>query len=220
MSKRQDPKGIPPVFDPRRSTPEGLVAVGGSLTVENLLEAYRVGVFPWPQEGLPMLWFSPDPRGVLDFEDLHVPRSLRKWEKQHPHWKYTLNKAFSQVIHQCRVQKRPDQQGTWILPAMEKAYRDLFDAGRVLSLEVWENEDLIGGIYGVVGVNASGQMHFSGESMFHLQSNASKMALVKLVEHLKNQGQTWMDIQMVTEVTAALGGKYISREDFLQRLGI
>jgi leucyl/phenylalanyl-tRNA--protein transferase len=103
---------------------------------------------------------------------------------------------------------------------MEKAYRTLFDRGRVLSLEVWDGGELIGGIYGVVCLNAEGKMHFSGESMFHLKSNASKMALVKLVEHLKQQGQTWMDIQMLTEVTTALGGKYISREEFLQRLGV
>jgi leucyl/phenylalanyl-tRNA--protein transferase len=220
MSKRPDSKPLIPAFDPRKSTPEGLVAVGGNLEFETLEEAYRLGIFPWPQEGMPLLWFSPDPRGVLDFDELHVPRSLRKWERQHSHWKYTLNKAFSQVIHHCRLQKRPGQDGTWILPQMEKAYRTLFDRGRVLSLEVWDGEDLIGGIYGVMCVNAEGKMHFSGESMFHLKANASKMALVKLVEHLKSQGQTWMDIQMLTDVTTALGGKYISREDFLGRLGV
>ncbi len=233
MRKSSSPPLVP-AFDPRQSTPEGLVAIGGSLEPNTLLEAYRLGIFPWPQADMPMLWFSPDPRGVLDFSDLHVPRSLQKWDRQHPHWKYSLNKAFPQVMHECRLQPRPGQQGTWILPAMEKAYRELFDLGRVLSLEVWEEagdehavgdagrsgDRLIGGIYGVVCVNARGEMHFSGESMFHLKSNASKMALWRLVQHLQAQGQTWMDIQMVTDVTAQLGGKYIPREDFLKRLGV
>ncbi|MGZ5278492.1 MAG: leucyl/phenylalanyl-tRNA--protein transferase [Pseudobdellovibrionaceae bacterium] len=220
MRKPLAPQTIIPAFNPRMSTPEGLVAVGGNLEIETLQEAYRLGIFPWPQEGLPLLWFSPDPRGILDFEDLHIPRSLVKWERQHPHWRYTVNQAFPQVIRQCRLQKREGQQGTWILPEMEEAYLALFDQGLILCLEVWEEDQLIGGIYGVLGLKNTGRLHFSGESMFHHQSNASKMAFVKLVEYLKKQGHTWIDIQMLTEVTTALGGKYISREEFLQRLGV
>lgn len=209
-----------PLFNPRQATPEGLVAVGGNLELSTLQEAYRNGIFPWPQEGLPLLWFSPDPRGVLDFKDFHIPRSLAKWNKNHSHWKYTVNEAFPQVIESCRLQKREGQQGTWILPEMEKAYLRLFERGQILSLEVWENSRLIGGIYGVLTLTSWGKFFFSGESMFHSETNASKMALWKLVEYLERQGHQWMDIQMLTEVTTAMGGKYIPKEQFLKRIGI
>lgn len=220
MIRKQRQRPGAPLFNPRMSTPEGLVAVGGSLEISTLQEAYRNGIFPWPQEGLPLLWFSPDPRGVLDFKDLHIPKSLAKWDRQHSHWNYTINEAFTKVIHGCRMQKREGQQGTWILPEMEEAYLKLFEAGRILSLEVWDNGELIGGIYGVLTLTSKGKFFFSGESMFHTKTNASKMALWKMVEHLKSQGHQWMDIQMLTEVTTAMGGKYIPREEFLQRIGI
>ncbi len=202
------------------STPEGLVAVGGSLEIETLQEAYRNGIFPWPQEGLPLLWFSPDPRGILDFQDFHVSRSLRKWERQNPHWQYTLNQSFPKVIEGCREQVREGQLGTWILPEMVEAYRKLFDVGQILSQEVWEDGELIGGIYGVLTLSVDGKFFFSGESMFHKKTNASKMAFLKMVEYLQAQGHTWMDMQMLTDVTKSFGGKYISREEFLQRIGI
>lgn len=220
MAKLRNPSVGTPLFNPRMSTPEGLVAVGGNLETPTLREAYRNGIFPWPQEGLPLLWFSPDPRGVLDFEDLHVSRSLRKWDRQNSHWKYTINQAFPQVIQACRLQPRVGQAGTWILPEMEKAYLKLFDEGQVLSLEVWEEKVLIGGIYGVLSISDSGRLFFSGESMFHLKTNASKMAFWRMVEHLRAQGHTWMDIQMLTEVTRSFGGKYIEREEFLDRIGV
>jgi leucyl/phenylalanyl-tRNA--protein transferase len=202
------------------STPEGLVAVGGNLEIATLQEAYRHGIFPWPQEGLPLLWFSPDPRGILDFKDFHVSRSLIKWDRQHPEWNYTINEAFSKVIQGCRLQKREGQAGTWILPEMEEAYHRLFEQGQILSLEVWENGELIGGIYGVLSMAKNGKLLFSGESMFHVKSNASKMAFWKLVEYLKSHGHSWMDMQMLTEVTTSFGGKYISREEFLQKIGV
>lgn len=220
MARHRTPEYGTPQFNPRMATPEGLVAVGGNLNVETLQSAYRNGIFPWPQEGLPLLWFSPDPRGILDFKDLHIPRSLKKWEKQHPEWTYTVNQAFSQVIRQCRLQSRAGQMGTWILPEMETAYNRLFEEGQILSLEVWEGSELIGGIYGVVSLSAKGKLFFSGESMFHKKSNASKMAFVKMVEYLKAKGHTWMDMQMLTEVTTSLGGKYISRDEFLNRIGV
>lgn len=206
--------------NPRQSTPEGLVAMGGNLDVETLEAAYKKGLFPWPQEGLPLLWFSPDPRGVLDFQDLHVPDSLKKWNRKHSGWEYTVNRAFAQVIQNCRLQKRAGQQGTWILPEMVEAYQRLFDLGRILCLECWDQGELIGGIYGVLTLTEKGEMLFSGESMFHLKSNASKMCLWKMVEHLQSQGHRWMDIQMITDVTQMMGGKYIPREEFLQRIGV
>jgi leucyl/phenylalanyl-tRNA--protein transferase len=210
---------------PRRTTPEGLVAVGGNLEVATLLEAYGKGIFPWPLEGMPLLWFSPDPRGVLDFKDFHVPKSLEKFARKHEYWRYTFNRAFAQVIDYCRTQSRKGpngelQKGTWILPEMQAAYTRLFDQGHILTCECWDGERLIGGIYGVLQFTKKGQMLFSGESMFHLESNASKMVLWKLIEHLKAQGHTWIDIQMTTEVTQMMGGKYIPREEFLQRMGV
>lgn len=200
--------------NPRDTTPEGIVAIGGNLQVETLKAAYSKGIFPWPQEGYPMIWFSPDPRGVLDFADFRVPESLKKFAKKHLHWSYTINQAFPEVIQNCRLQKRPNQSGTWILPEMQKAYTDFFRAGFVKSLECWEQGELIGGIYGVEINNV-----FAGESMFFKKKNASKMCLWKMVEHQQSLGRTWMDIQMVTPVTEAFGGKYISREEFLKRIG-
>lgn len=211
--------------NPRHSTPEGLVAVGGNLQVETLRQAYRKGIFPWPQEGMPLLWFSPDPRGVLEFKDLHIPQSLKKFARKHEHWQFTFNRAFAQVIEACKTQPRrgPDgemQTGSWILPEMEEAYKTMFEQGHILSCECWENDELIGGIYGVLTMTLKGKLLFSGESMFHHKSNASKMVLWKLIEHLQSQGHTWIDIQMVTEVTKAMGGKYIPREEYLQRIGV
>lgn len=205
--------------NPRQTTPEGIVAIGGKLDVEILKSAYRSGIFPWPQEGYPMIWFCPDPRGVLDFADFHVPESLQKFAKkqmklENP-WRFTMNQAFPEVIKQCRLQKRPEQNGTWILPEIQKAYLEFFKAGYVKSLECWDGDQLIGGIYGVE-VNDV----FAGESMFFKKQNASKMCLWKMIEHQKSLGRTWMDIQMVTPVTEAFGGKYISREEFLQRIGV
>lgn len=211
----------PVIFpNPRVSTPEGLVAIGGDLNPETLITAYRQGLFPWPQENLPLLWFSPDPRGVLDFQELHIPRSLQKWIRKQGHLRWTINQGFPQVIRECQQQTRKSQTGTWILPEMEVGYIRLFDRGHILSLECWEGESLVGGIYGVLYSSKKGSLTFSGESMFHKKTNVSKLCLIKMVEYLKSQGLHWMDIQMVTEVTELLGGKYISREEFLERIGV
>jgi leucyl/phenylalanyl-tRNA--protein transferase len=200
---------------PRAPIQDGLIAIGGDLKPETLLEAYRKGIFPWPQEGLPLLWFSPDPRGVLEFSELHISQSLRKFARQNPQLSFTINQAFPNVIAGCRLQRRQSQNGTWILPEMESAYLRLFEQGHILSLECWENGVLVGGIYGVLVDQV-----FSGESMFHLRPNASKMCLWKLVEHLESLGHSWMDIQMVTPLLASFGGKLISREEFLQKRGL
>lgn len=201
--------------DPRTASPEGLVAVGGNLTVELLKEAYSEGIFPWPQEGYPMLWFSPDPRGVLDFAELHINRSLDKWlRKEGPRLRFTVSQAFDQVIEGCKEQKRPGQESTWILPVIVSSYQRLFAAGHILSGECWEGDELIGGIYGVLS-----DKYFSAESMFYKKPNASKYCFLKMVEHLQRMGHQWMDIQMVTEVTSSLGGKLIAREEFLGRIG-
>jgi leucyl/phenylalanyl-tRNA---protein transferase len=119
--------------DPRLATADGLVAVGGDLGAETLIEAYQNGIFPWPQPDMPLLWFSPDPRGVLDFAELHIPESLKKWARKHSHWNFTVNRAFAQVVEQCRLQPRRGQDGTWILPEMVKAYSELFQQGAAMS---------------------------------------------------------------------------------------
>lgn len=204
------------IFNPHRADAQGLVAVGGEWGSEILWQAYQRGVFPWPQEDLPILWFSPDPRGILEFHQLHVGKTTRKLWKHHP-WKITINQAFDQVMQACAKTKRPGQEGTWILPPMLEPYSALQAQGRALSLEVWNSRDeLVGGIYGV-----RAEFYFSAESMFYKESGASKVAVIALVQYLKEQeGLTWMDIQMLTPVTESLGGHYCTRAEFLKRIGL
>lgn len=202
--------------DPRDSSPEGLVAVGGRLDAETLKAAYARGIFPWPQPGYPMIWFSPDPRGILDFADLHIPRSLERTRRRRDgEWRLTVNAAFEQVMRECQAKTRPGQDGTWIVPEMLPSYRELHQQGQALSVECWQGDELIGGIYGVLS-----EHYFSGESMFYHQADASKLAFLHLIEELQRRGLTWMDVQMVTPVVERLGGRYIAREDFLKRIGI
>jgi leucyl/phenylalanyl-tRNA--protein transferase len=202
--------------DPLSAGDDGLLCYGGDLAVETLQEAYRNGIFPWPQEGLPLLWFSPLRRGVIDFADLHWPRRFLREVKTSP-LKITFNRAFAQVIQSCASIPRTHESGTWILPAMEKAYIEFHRAGFAHSVECWqvigETEHLVGGLYGVYvgGV-------FSGESMFFKVSNASKFCFYALIDRLKESGLTWIDIQMVTPVLESFGGSYISREEFQSRL--
>lgn len=199
--------------NPRETLADGLVAVGGKMDVPTLLAAYSKGIFPWPQEGLPYLWFSPEKRGIIFFNEFHIPKSLVKFKKKHSHLRFTINQNFTEVIKQCQQQARPDQNGTWILPEMICAYEELFKSGFCISAEVWDNHELIGGLYGVFINNV-----FSGESMFYKKKNASKLALWHMVNHLQTLGLQWMDIQMVTPVTAAFGGRYISRNAYLKLL--
>lgn len=200
--------------DPREAMAEGVLAVGGHLDVGTLYTAYSMGIFPWPHPEYPLLWFSPEKRGIIEFSDLHVPQSFEKFLRQRQNdFEITLDKAFPQVVRECAKQPRPGQQGTWILPGMVKAYIDFHKAGYAHSLEVWHNQQLVGGIYGVFVKGV-----FSGESMFYKTPNASKLALYQLIQVLKSWGLEWMDIQMVTPVTASFGGKYLGREEFLQKL--
>jgi leucyl/phenylalanyl-tRNA---protein transferase len=199
--------------DPRETLAEGIIAVGGKLDVGTLYTAYSKGIFPWPQEGLPMLWFSPEKRGILRFSEFKVSESLYRFKKRNPQIEITINKDFQQVIEECAKQERPGQQGTWITPTMKRSYVDFFNAGYALSVEVRENNVIIGGIYGVLVKGV-----FSGESMYHKKSNASKLALWHLVEFLQERGHEWMDVQMVTPVVASMGGTYVSREEYLQML--
>lgn len=198
--------------DPTLALDEGIVDVREDLSVETLLEAYSFGIFPWPHEGFPLLWFCPPQRGILEFSKLHISKSLMKAIRKN-RWQFTVDQEFENVIEACAQQKRPGQPGTWIEPRIQSAFIKFHQAGYAHSVECWENETLIGGLYGVY-VGGS----FAGESMFFRKDGASKQCLLFLISFLKAQGLTWMDCQMVTPHMQVLGAKYISRWDFLRRL--
>lgn len=200
--------------DPYAPTAEDIIAIGGKLNSEILVFAYAHGIFPWPHEGYPLLWFAPEERGVIDFDQFHIPRSLKKWMRQNESvFQIKYNTRFQDVVRHCRTQKRNGQLGTWINDEIEKAYGELFLKGHAFSCEIYRGEMLVGGVYGVKSPN-----YYSCESMFHLEDNTSKLALVKLVEKLSSEGHSWMDIQMVTSVCESLGGYLIDKEDFLARI--
>jgi leucyl/phenylalanyl-tRNA---protein transferase len=200
--------------DPEIAGEDGIVAVGGKLECEVLQDAYMHGIFPWPTEGYPMLWFSPDPRGVIDFSELKINQRLKQdFKRLEKKWRVTWDQDFASVLRECRKALRKGQTGTWINDEIESAYLKMHAQGFAHSLEVWEGSELVGGIYGVQSAK-----YFSGESMFFARSNASKFAFVELVKHLEGQGSSWMDIQMVSTVTQSLGGKLIPRAEFLKRI--
>jgi len=201
---------------PRGETMEDIIAAGGYMTPELLILSYENGIFPWPHEGYPLLWFAPEERGVIDFSEIHLPKSFQKWLRKHKQdFTITMNKEFSQVVKLCRAAVRKGQAGSWINDEIEKNYTLLHQAGHAYSLEVWRKDVLVGGIYGV-----QSKKYFSCESMFHLESNASKLALYELIEFIKSTGKTWLDIQMVTDVSGSFGGKYITKDEFLTRIGL
>jgi leucyl/phenylalanyl-tRNA--protein transferase len=199
---------FPPV-ERALKNPNGLLAAGGELTLPRLLEAYRHGIFPWYSNAEPVLWWSPDPRMVLYCDELKVSRSLAK-SVRNKGYEVRIDTAFQAVLAGCA--DRPE--GTWLGRPMRAAYLDLHRAGYAHSFETWLGRDLVGGLYGV----ALGRMFF-GESMFSRATDASKVALVKLVEHLKGRGFPLIDCQMRTELLASLGAREIPRRAFLQALG-
>ncbi|MDX6694438.1 MAG: leucyl/phenylalanyl-tRNA---protein transferase [Blastocatellia bacterium] len=198
--------------DPRNATVDGIVAFGGALTTANLLRAYRRGIFPWPIEGLPLPWFCPPERGILEFKELHVPRSLRH-ARNRSRLRFSFNQAFPAVIRACALTPRAGESGTWITPQIVRAYGELHQLGHAHSVEAWEDDMLAGGLYGVEVDGA-----FGGESMFYKRPNASKLALLFLIERLQARGLDWMDVQMMTPHMAALGARLIKREEFLEKL--
>ena len=204
---------FPPV---ETSDESGLVAVGGDLEIPSLALAYRRGIFPWPiSKEYPLAWFSPDPRGVLDYDDHNVSSSLKKVLKR-GQFEVKFNTRFIEVVEACAsLENRKDENDTWITPNIIQAYINFHNAGHAYSVETYNKEsgELVGGLYGVfVGG------HVSGESMFYRESNASKVALVTLMELLHESGIEFLDTQMVTPVVENLGGKEISRADFLKRI--
>jgi leucyl/phenylalanyl-tRNA--protein transferase len=196
------------VFPPvEHAVKSGLLAVGGDLSAERLLAAYREGIFPWYGDGEPILWWSPDPRFILFPEELRVSRSMRQFLKKGVVG-VTFDQAFREVIAACR-RPRTGQDGTWITAQMREAYTAIHDLGFAHSVEVWQEEDLVGGLYGVSLGRA-----FFGESMFSAIPNASKAALITLVLRLQEQGFDLIDCQIETAHLAGLGARPISRRDF------
>jgi len=195
--------------DPRHANADGLVAVGGDLSIARLLLAYRSGIFPWTVD--PISWWSPNPRGIFELATFHVPRRFAQIIRQQP-YVVTRDRAFREVMQGCAT-PTPRRGTTWISPQFIRAYTALHQAGHAHSVECWQNDTLVGGIY---GVSVGGL--FAGESMFHRADNASKIALVHLIEHLRERGFVLFDIQMVTPATEALGAIKIPRPAYLRLL--
>jgi leucyl/phenylalanyl-tRNA---protein transferase len=193
---------------------DDIVSFGEPLTVDNVREAYRKGIFPWYIEGVPLPWFCPAKRAVLNFSELHVGRSLAK-ERRKGQFTFTIDRDFGAVIRSCSASKRDGQQsGTWITDDFVRVYTQLHEEGIVHSVEAWDKSgELAGGLY---GVDAGGV--FCGESMFFLQPNASKLALLFLIDHLVSRGSTWLDAQVMTDHMKALGARDIDRGEFLDKL--
>ncbi len=201
---------FPPLEKAMRE-PNGLLAAGGDLSAERLVQAYRHGCFPWFSEGQPILWWSPDPRTVLFPDELHVSRSLGKLLRKQ-RYQVTFDQDFAAVISACAA-PRTYADGTWISEAMQQAYLRLHQQGHAHSVEVWDQGTLVGGLYGL----AMGQLFF-GESMFSRVDNASKVGFATLVEHLKAWGFVLIDCQMPTDHLHSLGARAITRAEFADHL--
>lgn len=195
--------------DPLRARSDGMVAIGGDLSVPRLLLAYSTGVFPWTVN--PITWWSPDPRGVFELENFHVSRSLR-YELKRGRIQITFDRDFPAVIRGCAQAPR-DGDSTWISEEFISAYIKLHEAGHAHSVEAWTEGELVGGLY---GVSVGGL--FAGESMFHRVSNASKVCVARLVERLNERGFKLFDTQMVTSATEQLGAVEVRRPEYLKRL--
>lgn len=209
---KRDDLSFPPLETALRE-PNGLLAAGGDLRPERLLAAYRHGCFPWYQEGQPLLWWSPDPRTVLFPDELHVSRSLRK-RMRHGDYRVTFDKAFAEVIQGC-AGPRSYTDGTWITTPMQDAYVRLHEMGVAHSVEVWQQGQLVGGLYGL----AMGELFF-GESMFSRATDASKVGFVTLVERLREWGFALIDCQMPTRHLESFGARSIPRAAFAEALAM
>jgi len=203
------PGKLPEFPDPSRSDGRGLVAAGGELAPAWLLAAYERGIFPWYDDGLPILWWSPDPRTVIDASSLHVSRSMRRFLRTSA-LTLSFNGAFTRVMLECALER---EGGTWILPEMVEAYTELHTLGHAHSVEVWQGEELVGGLYGV----QRGAL-FAAESMFHRVTDASKLALIAAVQSLFAAGIRLFDVQFTTPHLASMGAFEVSRSEYLARL--
>jgi leucyl/phenylalanyl-tRNA--protein transferase len=200
------------VFPPvTQAEPDGLLAIGGDLSTERLLTAYKKGIFPW-YEGDYILWWCPDPRFILYPGELRISKSMQALLKKEK-FEFTVNRAFSEVIRNCKIIKRHDQDGTWITDEIEKAYTRLHTLGYAHSAEVWHNKKLAGGLYGI----RLGKVFF-GESMFSHEDNASKYAFIKYTQQLISEGSELIDCQVYTNHLESLGARMISRTEFINKL--
>ncbi len=194
------------------STPNGLLAAGADLSPDRLISAYRKGIFPWYSEGEPILWWTPSPRTVFTVGDVYCSKSLAKFLRQKQHWRVTIDTCFTDVMTAC-ASPRADDQGTWISPQMIAAFSALHHLGYAHSVEVFEGDELVGGLYGV----ALGRVFF-GESMWSGKPNGSKVALLTLDRWLKQHGFVMIDAQVHNDHLARMGASQISREDFERTL--
>jgi len=200
---------FPPV---NTANADGVVAFGGDLSHSRLILAYKSGIFPWYSEGYPITWYSPDPRMVLFPKEIKISKSMRQFLKKNP-FEVRFNSAFADVISNCKTMPRNGQDGTWITNAMEKSYIDLHQKGWAKSVEVYQNDELVGGLYGIdLGTV------FCGESMFSKVSNASKVAFIWLADYLDKQHYKLIDCQVYNEHLDSLGAVEISRDTFLKYL--
>jgi leucyl/phenylalanyl-tRNA--protein transferase len=195
--------------NPSLADPDGLLAVGGNLEPETLLSAYQQGIFPWFDEDTPILWWSPDPRAILEFDNLYISKRLARTIRTNK-FQVTFDQDFDAVVKGCTY--RPEE-GTWITPEVANAYGEFHRRGHAHSVEVWQQGVLVGGLYGV----AIGGL-FAGESMFSTVSDASKIALVALVSRLKEKGYQLFDLQIINEHTSMMGATEIPRDDYLARV--
>jgi leucyl/phenylalanyl-tRNA--protein transferase len=198
--------------DPNQANEDGLLAVGGDLSEDRLVKAYKSGVFPWFSEGEQILWWSPNPRFVLFPRELKVAKTLKK-EIRKKNFRITFNEAFDEVIEYCANVKRKDQQGTWITQEMKTAYSNLHKKGVAISVEAWQGKELVGGLYGL----RLGHVYF-GESMFSIMSNASKVAFVALMKKLQEEKCQVIDCQVFTEHLQSFGARMIPRDQYLNLL--
>ena len=201
-----------PPLNQALTEPDGLIAIGGDLSAKRLLSAYRQGIFPWFSEGEPIMWWSPNPRMVLFPDELKVSTSLKKTLNKNL-FEVRFNTSFREVMTACSHTPRDGQGGTWISPDMINAYTELHRLGHAICMESWLQGKLVGACYGVI-INKM----FYGESMFHTQTDASKIAFVHLVNHLKNKQVGMIDCQMKTPLLVSFGGREIEREAFMQKL--
>ena len=199
-------------FPPAESAaPDGLVGVGGQLTSDWIVDAYRHGIFPWPSSPRVLGWWSPDPRGIFELDQFHISRRLAR-RLRSGEFTVTFDRDFAGVIEGC-ASAAGRVRNTWITPELKRAYIRLHAEGIAHSVETWQEEQLVGGVYGI----AIGGL-FAGESMFYRATDASKVALAQLVEHLRERRYTLFDIQMVTAHTRTLGAQHITRREYLSRL--
>ena len=214
MSAKISPANIKLFADPDKADPDGLLAIGGNLSVNTIINAYSQGVFPWYSKEMPILWWCPDPRLVLFPEKLKISKSLRHTIKQNKYL-VRIDKSFEKVIENCASSKRKGQEGTWITEEMKDAYIQLYREGYAHSFETYYNDELVGGLYGV----SLGRTFF-GESMFYKMTDASKVALYYLVEQIKKWNFHFIDAQQSTQHIKKLGAEEISRKEFLRILTI